>query len=77
MNAQKPRPIPSRAVEALLLDTTPWLSCEECFERLDTHVEALLGGSPTDIAMDRHLTGCPACAEEAASLRQLLEHERS
>lgn len=77
MNAQKPRPIPSRAVEALLLDTTPWLSCVECFERLDTHVEALLGGSPTDIAMDRHLTGCPACAEEAASLRQLLEHERS
>ena len=77
MNPEKPRPIPSRAVEALLVDTSPWLSCEECFERLDTHVEALLGGSPTDIAMDRHLTGCPACAEEAASLRQLLEQEPS
>lgn len=76
MSAQTPQPITSRAVEALLLDTTPWLSCEECFERLDTHVEALLEGSPTDVAMDRHLTGCPACAEEAASLRQLLEHER-
>jgi hypothetical protein len=29
------------AVDALVLDTTPWLSCEDCFERMDSYVEAL------------------------------------
>jgi hypothetical protein len=72
-----PQPIPSRAVDALLLDTTPYLSCEECFERLDAHVEALLAGSSTDPAMDRHLAGCAACADEAESLRQLVEKDES
>ncbi|TQJ48563.1 hypothetical protein [Phycicoccus sp. SLBN-51] len=75
MNTSAHQPIPPRAVEALLLDTTPFLSCEECFERLDTHVEALLAGSDTDPAMSRHLAGCAACAEEAAALRQLVEED--
>lgn len=75
MNTPAHHPIPPRAVEALLLDTTPFLSCEECFERLDTHVEALLAGSGTDPAMDRHLAGCAACADEAAALRQLVEED--
>ena len=77
MNTPARQPIPPRAVESLLLDTTPYLSCEECFERLDTHVEALLSGSSTDPAMDRHLDGCAACADEAAALRQLVEENTS
>lgn len=70
------------AVEALVLDTTPWLSCEECFERLDTYAEAAeallhdaADGSAVprgDLAMERHLRGCAACDEEARSLIALL-----
>lgn len=70
-----PSPLTPDAVDALLLDTQPWLSCEECFERMDSHVEALLRAGRTDPAMDRHLLGCPACAEEAQSLLQLLTSE--
>jgi hypothetical protein len=62
-----------RAVGALLLDTTPWLSCEECFERMDTHVESVLADSThVDEAMAAHLRGCVACDEEAQSLLALL-----
>jgi len=73
-----PRPhtpaLTQAAVEALLLDTTPWLSCDECFEQLDTYVEALLRHPDhRDPAMDRHLQGCAACDEEARSLAALLQ----
>ena len=61
------------AIGELVLDTTPWLSCDECFERMDTHVEALLDDpTTTDPAMERHLRGCAACDEEASSLLALL-----
>ncbi|GAB3878502.1 hypothetical protein [Terrabacter terrigena] len=63
----------ARAVDALLVDTTPWLSCDECFERMDLHVEALLADPHhRDDAMDHHLQGCAACADEARSLLDLL-----
>jgi hypothetical protein len=69
-------PLPPHAVEALLLDTTPWLSCDDCFARMDTHAEALLRtGRSQDPAMDRHLEGCAACNEEAQSLLALLRGE--
>jgi hypothetical protein len=69
----RPQGLDTEAVDALLLDTTPWLSCEECFERMDTHVEALLQDSGhRDPAMDKHLQGCAACDEEARSLLALL-----
>jgi hypothetical protein len=72
----RPRALRPEAVDALLLDTTPWLSCEECFDRMDTHVEALLHDpTTTDPAMDRHLRGCAACDEEARSLFALLAGE--
>jgi hypothetical protein len=74
MNTNPP-PLTPEAVDALVLDTEPWLSCEECFERMDTHVEALLHAGLTDPAMDKHLLGCPACAEEAQSLLHLLTSE--
>jgi hypothetical protein len=64
------------AVEALLLDTTPWLSCDDCFEQMDTYVEAALRQEdPLDVAMTRHLEGCVACHEEAESLMALLESD--
>ncbi|GAB3448369.1 hypothetical protein GCM10027517_33390 [Phycicoccus ginsengisoli] len=70
------QPLAPYAVEALLLDTTPWLSCDECFERMDTYVESLLRtGTGTDPAMDRHLLGCVACNDEAQSLIDLLRSD--
>lgn len=70
------RPLTPRNLDALLLDTTPWLSCDDCFARMDTHVEALLRtGSSPDPAMDRHLQGCVACHEEAESLLALLRDD--
>lgn len=61
------------AVAALLVDTTPYLSCDECFDRMDTHVEAVLADpGHHDPAMERHLSGCAACDEEAQSLIALL-----
>jgi hypothetical protein len=69
----RPQSLTPEAVDALLLDTTPWLSCEVCFERMDTHVEALLQDPGyRDPAMDKHLQGCAACDEEAQSLLALL-----
>ncbi|MFW5471100.1 hypothetical protein ACOCJ4_13765 [Knoellia sp. CPCC 206435] len=65
--------LPAAAVAALLVDTTPYLSCDECFDRMDTHVEAVVADPDHhDAAMDRHLVGCAACDEEAQSLIALL-----
>lgn len=76
MNQTPQRPpdvLSERSVDALLRDTTPWLSCDECFERLDAYAEAVASGRPAhDRAMDRHLGACPACDEEARSLIELL-----
>jgi hypothetical protein len=76
MNTTPPRGQPSltsAAVDALLRDTTPWLSCDDCFERIDTYVEALHRNSGyLDPAMSKHLEGCTACDEEARSLLALL-----
>lgn len=70
------RPLSPSAVDTLILDTTPWLSCDDCFTRMDTHVEALLRtGTSPDPAMDRHLQGCVACNEEAEALVALLRSE--
>ena len=69
--------LPATAVAALLVDTTPWLSCDECFERIDVHVESVLADpGHRDAAMDRHLIGCVACREEAGSLVALLGGQR-
>lgn len=74
---QSPQPLPApldkSTIEALLQDTTPWLSCEECFERMDTYAEAVLTGTTADEAMTAHLLGCTACDEEARSLVDLLQ----
>jgi hypothetical protein len=64
------------AVGQLLLDTSPWLSCDDCFHLMDRYVEALLGDPGHDLpAMRAHLAGCSACAEEALSLLLLIADE--
>jgi NADPH-dependent ferric siderophore reductase len=71
-----PRPFGAREVEQLTLDTEPWLSCDDCFRFVDEYVETLLAGDLAAApAMRAHLRGCPACAEEAATLAVLTAEE--
>jgi hypothetical protein len=65
-------------VRRLTLATDPWLSCDECFEKLDTFVELLLASAapPPPPAMRAHLRGCAACEEEARSLLLLVAGDR-
>lgn len=54
------------------------LTCEQCFEELDRYVELDLAGEPADArvpGMRAHLDGCPACAEDFHSLRDLVTRE--
>jgi hypothetical protein len=56
----------------------PEVSCERCFEELDRYVELVVGGEPADEripGMRAHLEGCPACAEDFRSLRDLVADE--
>ena len=53
----------------------PEVTCEECFEQLDHHVELVLAGADAEAAvpgMAAHLEGCPACQEDYASLMALV-----
>jgi hypothetical protein len=71
MSDQRP-PLSSQAAHRLLLDTEPYLSCDECFALVDTYVETLLADPTRDLpGMRVHLAGCVACAEEARSLVEL------
>ena len=50
------------------------VGCHECFAHLDRYVELQLAGGDADatvVGMRAHLAGCPACAEEHASLLAL------
>ncbi len=69
------QPSPERLVASLLGPSGPELTCEQCFGLLDVYVEHELAGENPDQqipGMREHLLGCPACAEEHASLRDLL-----
>jgi hypothetical protein len=60
----------------LLGPSGPELTCDECFEMLDRYVELELGRADADSevpGMRAHLEGCPACSEEHASLKALIE----
>jgi hypothetical protein len=72
------RRVVSRDVfHSLTLDPEPWLSCDECFDRIDEYVERLLvRPDHTDTAMATHLRACTACAEEAESLLELIRPAR-
>lgn len=68
------RRLTTRAAHRLTLDTEPFLSCEDCFELMDLYVEGALADPDTTALpqMQVHLAGCPACAEEAESLLELV-----
>ena len=64
-------------VARLLGPAGPEVTCEQCFEQVDRYVELELraGADAAEAAvpgMAVHLEGCPACAEEHATLRALL-----
>ena len=64
-----------RLLDQLLGPAGPELTCEQCFELLDVYVEAEVTGEDARArvpGMQAHLSGCPACAEEHESLRDLL-----
>lgn len=56
-------------VERLIADTEPWLSCDECFDQIDSYVDNLAGGA-SDLGepLRVHLINCAVCHEEAESL---------
>lgn len=61
-------------IAGLLADTSPYLSCDECFDRIDEYVERRLDDPRyEDVAMQTHLAGCGACADEALALQELLD----
>jgi hypothetical protein len=64
-------------LRAILGPAGPELTCEECFEQLDRFVELEARGDDPDAAvpgMRAHLAGCPACAEDHASLLELVRN---
>ena len=65
-------------LKRLLGPAGPEIGCDECFERLDEYVDLELAGRDADAAipgMAEHLEGCPACAEDRRSLRELAARE--
>jgi len=71
MTTRTPRP--GDVVASLLANTDPYLSCDECFDRLDKYVEQLAGDPHhDDLAMRIHLLACAACADEAVALMELI-----
>ncbi len=66
-------PLTTTAAERLLVDTSPYLSCDECFARIDEYVDRLASvPGYRDELMETHLRGCGVCADEAAALTELV-----
>jgi hypothetical protein len=62
-------------IAGLLGPAEPELSCEECFAELDRFAELTIAAADADRrvpGMRAHLEGCPACAEDFRSLRDLI-----
>lgn len=60
-------------IDRLTALSDPWLSCDDCFEQIDTAIDAVLGGeSPLDEPLRVHLLSCGVCHEEAKSLAELV-----
>lgn len=63
-----------RALPRILGPAAPETTCDTCFEQLDTYIDRELACGDAERAMPElaaHLQGCPACAEDAASLLAL------
>jgi hypothetical protein len=74
--SQAHKPLSLQVARGLILDTEPYLSCDDCFNLVDTYVEALLTDPDHDQpTMRTHLAGCAACAEEARSLILLVAEQ--
>ncbi len=70
------RALTDDTVAGLLADTEPYLSCDDCFERMDEYVERrVTGTAQDDPEMAAHLAGCGVCAEEAQALEDLLRED--
>lgn len=70
------RHVTPQIARRITLDTEPYLSCEDCFDLMDQYVELILASPDHPApAMDAHLAGCAACAEEALSLLLLAAHD--
>jgi anti-sigma factor RsiW len=72
--------MPDALILRLLGPAAPEIGCEECFRELDRYVELELFGGDAEAAvpgMRAHLEGCPACAEEHASLKELVAPQAS
>ena len=68
--------LPPEKIATLLADTSPYLSCDDCFARLDEYVERRVEDPGyQEPAMDAHLLGCGACAEEAETMVELLSEQ--
>jgi hypothetical protein len=64
---------PKEAIAQLIADTSPYLSCDECFERMDEYVDSRSRDPRhTDATMQIHLRGCSQCHEEAEALLKLV-----
>ncbi|MCD6640630.1 MAG: hypothetical protein LT071_12045 [Nocardioides sp.] len=70
------RGLTPETIDSLLVDTSPYLSCDDCFALMDQYVEQVSATpSHEDPAMAAHLAGCGACAEEARTLLELLAQD--
>ena len=59
--SQAHMPLSRQVALRLTLDTEPFLSCDDCFDLVDTYVEALLSDPGYDLpAMRTHLVGLVA-----------------
>jgi hypothetical protein len=66
-------PLTKKAIDNLLTNTDPWLSCDDCFNGHDVVIEELLAsGTPPDERFRVHFNACAACLEEARSLAALV-----
>ena len=71
------RRLTAAQAESLAASSEPWFSCDDCFEYIDSYVEALVrDGRQLDEAFRVHLIMCAACREEAESLIALTAHDR-
>jgi hypothetical protein len=70
--SSRSRNLSSLQAAQLTLDADPYLSCDDCFEQVDTFADSLLSGAGSFTPEFRtHLVGCAACREQAESLAEL------
>lgn len=72
MSGPKRNRLSTAQIQSLTAVTEPWLSCDECFDQIDTYVGRLADGTGgLDEPLRVHLANCPACYDEAESLISL------